>query len=364
MKKVSRFLAGAVLIACGLITTGCSTGGTTRSQKEPDLSFWQPHLLYVLAAPHPRLYVEIDAVQGCAPSDAALNKLREFLTTYCNKPGGVQVVRSDVIPTAAARGTAPIELVRKYFNGPPEDPNGSSPAFMYVLYYSGALSDKRPAAGPAQPGEKTAPRPLRKAVHPHADLIPYPAIIFMNTSYMTSWGRGEVLMHEAGHLLGLAVRPTYARDYHCLGPTCLMNRCFYPGRFLIGWQKRLCRKCMAQMADSSTLSVPVNLHFVGPVLVRSERDYHVMSLPQRVRIVLGDMTEQDCRDFTTAALTETLSADDTDDTVTFDALIKDDVLNDPAKMRDIINRIKRDRYETLRTAAEDIWKEPEPAPAP
>jgi len=42
--------------------------------------------------------VEVDAVEGCVPKQAALEKLRDFLSKYCNKPDGIEILRSDVIP--------------------------------------------------------------------------------------------------------------------------------------------------------------------------------------------------------------------------------------------------------------------------
>jgi len=181
------------------------------------------------------------------------------------------------------------------------------PYLLYVLYYSGALSDEHAVAEANCPGEGTALRPRQRDVHCHADLLPYPALILMNTSYMRNWHRDQVLPHEAGHLTGLAGRPTHASGYHCLSPTCLMNRYFHFHRFLLGWQQRPCKRCVAQLAESSRQPPPANLRFVGPVLVRSENGYHILSLPERVRIVVGDLAEQDCRDFAAAVRAETPS---------------------------------------------------------
>ena len=322
MKETARFLAGTALIVCCLTLAGCSTGDATRSREGSDIvqsmSFWQPYLLYILASPHPRLYVEVDAVEGCAPSDRVLNKLRDFLTTYCNKPGGIEIGRSDVIPIATARGILPNPLARKYLDGPPDDPNAPSPAFMYVLYYSGALSDKHPGPEAGHAGKKITSRPRQRNVHPHADFLPYPAIIFM-------------------------------------------NKYFHFSRFILGWQRRLCKRCVAELADSSRQAPPSNLCFVGPVLVRSENGYHILSLPRCMRIVLGDLAEQDCRDFAAGVRAETPAPSDDNEEFLVDAQIKQEVLDDPVKMRDIINRVKNDPYEAVRGAAAKIWSEAEPA---
>src|SRR5207248_2380473 len=42
--------------------------------------------------------------------------------------------------------------------------------------------------------------------NPHVDLLPYPAIIFMNGRYGPKWIRSQLVPHEAGHVLGLAHR--------------------------------------------------------------------------------------------------------------------------------------------------------------
>src|SRR5205807_3329775 len=90
-----RIFAGPILIVCCLFLTGCSTPQSPGAGSNSDLvqatGFCQPYLMYILASPHPRLYVEVDAVEGCAPSQVTLNKLRDFLTAYCDKPGGIEV---------------------------------------------------------------------------------------------------------------------------------------------------------------------------------------------------------------------------------------------------------------------------------
>ncbi len=105
-----------------LLLASCSTRTARLSQVEPDIAqipeSWKPHLLYLLPSPHSRLCVELDAVEGCVPKQAALQKLRDFLSAYCNKPDGIEIVRSDVIPIKAARGISPRALARKYINGP------------------------------------------------------------------------------------------------------------------------------------------------------------------------------------------------------------------------------------------------------
>src|SRR5580765_531969 len=98
-----RLFFALVASSLCICLTSCTTARDPRLKSGPDpaklTGFWQPQLLYILSSPHSRLYVEVDAVEGCQPSGATLNKLREFLTTYCNKPDGIEIVRGDVIPS-------------------------------------------------------------------------------------------------------------------------------------------------------------------------------------------------------------------------------------------------------------------------
>src|SRR5258708_3204415 len=152
----SRSFAGMSLIISCLILATCSTPTAPLSQRDSDAAqipeSWKPNLLYLLASPHPRLYVEVDAVEGCAPDEGELQKLRNFLSAYCNKPDGIEVVRSDLIPIRAAKGILPVTLARRYVNGPPKK-NASPHAFMYVLFYDAPLT---PASSTRKAGS-TAP---------------------------------------------------------------------------------------------------------------------------------------------------------------------------------------------------------------
>jgi hypothetical protein len=242
--------------------------------------------LYILASPHPRLYVEVDAVAGYAPDEATLNDLRDFLTRYCNKPGGIEIVRGDVIPVETARGIPPKALARKNLHGPPEDPPAPPPAFLYVLYYDAAVCGKPVAAETGHPALRMARGQGAWQEKPRMDRLPYPAIYMNTRACGPQTIRSLVLQHEAGHALGLAGRPIYASDYHCLDKNCLMFKTLIGRiqlhRLLLGRnplqfdQRQICRRCADQLAQDAKRAPPANLRFAGPVLVRSEADYHVL----------------------------------------------------------------------------------------
>ena len=353
-------LAISVLLSC-LSLTSCSTPGRSRSQADADAleltGFWQPHQMYLLASPHPRLYVEVDAVEGCNPSEAALNRLRDFLATWCKKPGGIELVRSDVIPVEHALGVLPSALAHKYLNGPPENIAGPPPAFLYVLFFNDVTSDRPTVVETGHPGARAAP-PLRlRNRNPHVDMLPYPAMIYLNVHWGYETVRDVALLHEAGHVLGLAFRPTDASAGHCLSHSCLMTKSVHLIRYLLGLEdaidERLCARCVAQLTQRQAQPPPSNLRFVGPVLVRSETGYHVLSLPHRAKVLLGELSEQDCRDFAAAVRAETSSRGDRETERRVDASAKDNL--EPGKMRELITRISADPDPFVPRLAPKLW---------
>ncbi|HZM02613.1 MAG TPA: hypothetical protein VFC44_06285 [Candidatus Saccharimonadales bacterium] len=340
-----RFFRGAIPILFCLMLSGCSTSTPPLPKPNSEVvqipASWTPHLLYLLPSPHPRLYVEVDAVEGSAPGETELHKLRGFLSAYCNKPDGIEIVRGPVIPIEAARGMTEKALARKYMRGP--DTNTASPsAFMYVLFYNDALC-KDSAAG-------QAPARRREITHPYTEILFYPAI-YINTRYQSGWGRNEDILHEAGHILGLVRRPAGVY-HHCPNPACLMNVDLRLRRWLVGQQRRLCPDCVAELKQQATQPPPVNLRYVGPVLVRSETGYHVLSLPGRVRLLAGDQTggtiEKSCQAFAARVRAE---QDDGGESVQVDCVAPDELLGDTVKVSQTIDRFKNDPFEFLRDVA-------------
>lgn len=357
---------GALLIGI-LMLAGCGTSKVNQSGGNAHVSetygFWQPYLLYLQASPHARMYVEVDAVEGCEPSDATLAKLRTFLAAYCNKPGGIEIVRSDVIRVNAARGIGRKALAYRFFKGPPDSARGEAPAVMYLLFYDGALCDERTSSkGHQGESRRKSPESERDMV-PHVELLPYPAIIFINTRYGSRMAgreypfekRDDALLHEAGHLLGLSRRLTGAATNHCLATSCLMTSAIYMhySRAFLGRNPmkphRLCESCVAELTASAASRSTTNLHFVGPVLVRSEDGYHVLSLPSRVKVIVGKLIEQDCHDFVSAFRAEAPPPKMSE--YRADGWMKPAMLRDAAKSREIINRAKADPFAPVRTVA-------------
>jgi hypothetical protein len=277
---ILRFLLLILCASVAILLPGCATSRQAGPHKTKKDSRWSsPNALYFRAAPHPSLYVEVDVVKGSEPDDKALEELRSFLTTHCDKPSGITVQRSDVISVGAARGYTATALARKYVNGPPKT-SGPAPAFLYVLFYNDALSVKsRPKA--TGKGASLLLIPNREVASPYAEMWPYPSIFF-NTG-LTLWiEKSGILRHEAGHILGLADRQNRARGGHCANWRCAMQR----GRdyvrnfsWLLGPPSRdFCAECRAELRERATNEAPANQSYVGPVLVRSEKGYHVLHL--------------------------------------------------------------------------------------
>jgi hypothetical protein len=335
----------AVWFVSCLVLTGYSSRAALKedARAAAAIAKWEPHLLYLLPSPHSRLHVEVDAVAGNEPDDIALEKLRSFLSTHCKKPDGIEIVRSDVITAEAARGVAPETLGRKYVNGP-STTNASPPAFIYALYYNYPLSRDSGTERTLHRGASVVRVRRAQNANPYADLGLYSAIYF-NTSYSLGLAMNEILLHETGHLLGLVSRSAHARNGHCLNRSCQMNthrdyiRRFrwLPGR----GQAPLCAECAAELTQSATQAPLPNLRYVGPVLVRSEGDYHVLSLPERAGVIAGNLTDRDCQEFAAAMRRETVKHDGG---MRVHCLVKDDVLDNPAKLDEILARLKNDPF--------------------
>ncbi len=326
----------ALLLLAGLLLVGCATPKSRPSPPPatatPPPEFLKPSLLYLLAAPHSRIYVEVDAVEGCEPTEAALVQLQKFLTRHCQKPDGVEIMVSDIIPRKAVRKATPRTLGRRYMNGPPDD-QGSPPAFMYVLYY------------PGWPGR----------VPPFADIAPYPAIYF-NTRFSLGIAVDEILLHETGHLLGLVNRTEHARSGHCWNSGCAMNNHWgYLRNFgWLPWRKRstMCAECVNELAQTAKHSPPPNLRYVGPVLVHSRADYDLLVLPQRFLLLPGGATESDCRQFVADVRAKARSADD--DGFRMDCRAKTEFFDNPHPVARMMNDCDADPLPIIRRYGPDV----------
>jgi hypothetical protein len=100
-----------------LLTAVLSLCGCTPQRTYP--AYMHPELLYVKAQPYTRLYVEADMVEGAEVPQKWLDELRAFLSRYCDKPGGITVVRDDPIPLSEMKGLTIGEAALLCTDGPP-----------------------------------------------------------------------------------------------------------------------------------------------------------------------------------------------------------------------------------------------------
>lgn len=340
--RIVHLLLLAVLASC------CATRKEEpKNTKESSTSFWKPYLLYLKSSPHDQLYVEVDAVEGCEPSREELEALGGILKEHCHKPRGIEIHQSSVIPKAEAKGLSRRELARSWMNGPPASER--SPAYLYVLYYDGRLGGRKESA----------------RANPHAELLPYPAAIFINRGYKPSLaGRIEqqIIQHEAGHVLGLAARKEHAKAGHCTEKACLMqpNIKVHILRLLTGrdpvTQKTLCQHCLKQLETASNQPPAKNLSFIGPVLVREEKGYRVLTLQGATALAIGGGRDEAAKHFLTQERNRKTQEGENPDQSFYHAWIEDAVMKDRTNARAILDRARHDSYGMVREMAEGLRK--------
>ena len=296
-----RFFFGVAVrlwaVALAMWGAGCASTQGNKDVERTGIMSWSPHLLFLNRAPHDSLYVEVDAVAGTEPSDEVLEAMEKFLRKYCDKPRGITVVRDDVISRSAAVGYNHEALALQYIDGPARASNGS-PAFLYVLYYDSALR-----VDPSMPLRATHQHTRLKTesryvdpVNPHINPEPYPAAIYVDRRYLRLMPRSFetlTIRHEAAHVLGLTRNTAHGAQYHCTRKNCLMAPSLDIGffKFISGQnpfsQTNFCEACESDLAKGAVEQAR-NVRFVGPVLVRAEKEYHVASLPAEIKLGAGD----------------------------------------------------------------------------
>lgn len=251
-----------------------------------NLCFRESHLLYLQAKPCKSLYVEVDAVQGCEPKEESIEAFRKFLEEHCDKPGGIEIVRDDIVSIDKARVERDTLLALENMDGPGQLKDCNDVAYLYVLFYDSSrlMEDKRPIA----PGG-------------YVNMGHYPAAIFIDKRFSkkTHWQKErdtQTLLHEAGHVLGLTRNPAHKtkNTSHCMDISCLMYekpQTHVSFLRMLTFQKqrvpKLCKLCEADLAKAKSNQANTKLQFMGPMLVRSEEGYHVLALPGFVRIDFG-----------------------------------------------------------------------------
>ena len=286
------------------VLTGCVHSRANRVT--PPSGRENTHLLYLQPKPHRSLYVEVDAVEGAEFSDAELSGLKAFLSQWCEKPDGVTVLKSSVIARSTARGHSADSLARRYLDGPTVANAAAQPAYLYILVYDNRVN-QNPVQSSRGASQRRAgdlvPLKLARPESPHVVFHPYPAMIYIDRSWLGGllsrkyWYAS--LIHEVGHVLGLVNRDSRVEGSHCPTNWCVMNGHVSEGvkSDVMNWLRRekpkptLCEACATELRRSHTSEEEILRRFAGPALVRRMPSYQVLSLPQFSCLCIDDSLE-------------------------------------------------------------------------
>ena len=287
------------------------------SAKSPIEEFTWPdealnwHLLYLQSNRYPALYVEVDAVEGAEPTAESLAKLEAFLRQHCDKPDGITIKRSNVIPRKAARGYSADSLAAGYLNGPPTQTNSAPPAFLYILFYDNRVNInvlQSPRDADQRSLKNRLPAAMSRRENPHVNLVQYPAMIYFDAAFgpdvLFPKELPELaLLHEAGHTMGLVSREGRIKTAHCTNSLCLMQPTFRMRYFFVPWLKdkrpkaELCDACQQELNQRQDVAATNQMRFIGPVLVRTTPSYSVFTLPGCHGLCSSDSLDEEAQAF-------------------------------------------------------------------
>jgi hypothetical protein len=264
-ERVSRVIPRYLcLLVPAFLLCGCGS-----RQAYP--TYMHPELLYLKDRPYAKLHIEVDSVEGAEVPQGWLDELAAFFAEHCDKPGGITMARDEPIPLAEVKDLTVTEAALLYTDGPPTT-DDTPPAYVHVFCYD--LDDGLSAM----------------VRNPH--VLPfYPTTIFFNVDYahyLPGYVRGEMLQHEAGHVLGLSENRSHADGTHCRNRGCLMRRSEEVESEIIRWvssgvgakfRHGLCDDCRRDLESLRADETAERLSFAGPFLIRRENEYSVASLP-------------------------------------------------------------------------------------
>ncbi len=261
-----------LLLLLGLILV-CFVSGCTKSAKLP--TYMRPESLYLCDKPYSRLYIEIDSVEGVGVPYEIIDNLKEFLSAYCSKPDGIEIVRDKPIPVMKIKDIPMGPASILYIDGP--DPNSEpQPAYLHVFVYDTDIVFKRTIENPHVPSN-------------------CPCTVFFNVDYAPRWIE-HFIRHETGHVLGLCKNTEHGDGVHCKNSGCLMNDTpdllSQLGALVVRPSVgRLCDDCKNDLQSMKSEEADPGLTFNGPFLMRREKGYSVASLPYCVFLVWPSVEE-------------------------------------------------------------------------
>lgn len=160
--------------------------------------------------------IEVQYMAGFAPDVPSLENLRNFLTTYLNKPNGVSITTSEIAASSNTSLTA-TDLVNMEKTNRATFSAGDQ-IVVYVLYTNGQYSNAN-TLGVAY--RNTSVALFGKTLRDNSGGIGKPSRTKMEST---------VLTHELGHLLGLVdigtpmvtAHKDASHEGHCNNSNCLM----------------------------------------------------------------------------------------------------------------------------------------------
>jgi hypothetical protein len=146
----------------------------------------------------PKLIIEVNAVRGFAPTQAAVDLLVERLKSVVDKPGGIEVRPVEVV--GQGRDSWTVAHVRKFEEAHRDVENSSQAAVMHISYVDGESADD--ALGIAY--ESSSVVIFAEALRANA-LPTMPAEVVEKAA----------IVHEIGHLMALVnIGYKSPRDHH------------------------------------------------------------------------------------------------------------------------------------------------------
>ncbi len=190
MRFFSYLLLGFLLVSTSLFSGCLDDGGSTNS----GVMVGDNALDYLRDDGFDRLMIEIDYVEGHAPSDEALDLLKVRMRHYLDKPGGISITKSSF---QSSKTNYTPEDIRQLRDAHQSTEHGGGLAVVHILYLNGHYSEGDSVLGLAYGADCFV-----MFIDPIRDIsIPFWASQVYGIS--SSDFESSVLVHEFGHLLGL-----------------------------------------------------------------------------------------------------------------------------------------------------------------
>ena len=183
------FLPCLVFISAGSL--GCSA-------KTAMPTYWlEASSLYVNKGLYSQLYVELDRTEGVRIDEQYIKELRSFLEQYTDKPDGITIKIDDPIPYQEIE-QVPIHWASILAMDGPVGERASRTAYLHIFAHN-----------------------RKEDIVIDSHVVPYcPNTVFW--SCHSKKQRLHALIHEVGHVLGLAHKSGHDSAGHCNNSACLM----------------------------------------------------------------------------------------------------------------------------------------------